>query len=113
MQTLFYCIQHGFEPPPLFVVFPHSTQPIGSKRWKAWQSYLTSMGKVHYVQVPEHVSSPLHWVTPTECVHSIIAEAYSKIEEVYVCNICDRICKKGLPHTFNFLILTIHNFPSE
>lgn len=46
------------------------------------------MGKVHYVQVPEHVSSPLHWVTPIECVHSIIAEAYSKIEEVAMCVLC-------------------------
>ena len=70
----------------MFVVFPHSTQAVGSKRWKTWQSYLTSMGKVHYIQVPEHVSSPLHWVTPTECVHSMIAEAYSKIEEV-----CDKL----------------------
>ena len=51
------------------------------------------MGKVHYVQVPEHVSSPSHWVTPTECVHSIIAEAYSKIEEVatYMCIMCKSI----------------------
>ena len=84
-------MQHGFEPPPLFVVFPHSTQPIGSKRWKTWQSYLTSMGKIHYIQIPEHVSSPLHWVTPTECVHSIIAEAYSKIEEVRTC-VCMCVC---------------------
>ncbi|XP_065883539.1 KAT8 regulatory NSL complex subunit 3-like [Dysidea avara] len=76
--------QCGFDPSPSFVVFPHSTQPIGSKRWKAWQSYLSTIGKVHYVQLPDHVSSPLHWVTPTECVHSIIAEAYSKIEEVQV-----------------------------
>ena len=73
-----------FDLPPLFISLPYSSVGLGGRRWRLWQSQLSSFGKVFPIIVPEGVLDPAHATPISELAQHMLGSSLARVQEVNV-----------------------------
>ena len=76
--------QLHFDPSPLFVTVPHSTAPLGSRRWRLFQSQFNAFGKVFPVIVQDNKADTGQRTSFRESVENITQCTLQRVQEVHI-----------------------------
>ena len=79
---MIHYIQVHFENPPVFVTLPYSSVGLGGRRWRLWQSQISSIGKVYPVIMPEILSEPGRAKTLVEFSEVMLTLSLARVKEV-------------------------------
>ena len=71
-----------FEPSPIFISLPYSSTGVGGRRWRLWQSQLSSLGKVYPVILPDSLTDPGHGVGLSELAEQMVITSLGRVHEV-------------------------------
>ena len=78
-------LQVHFDPPPVFVSLPYSSTGVGGRRWRVWQSQLSSLGKVYPIILPDSLTDPTQGVSLTELAEQMVITSLGRVREVRGC----------------------------
>ena len=67
----------------MFVTLPYSSVGLGGRRWRLWQSQLSSIGKVYPVIMPEALSEPGRAKGLVEFIEIMMTLSLARVKEVY------------------------------
>lgn len=74
--------QVRFEPSPLFITLPYSSRGLGGRRWRLWQSQLSSLGKVYPIMLPEWLTNPAQGVLIDDLAREMVGVALARVQEL-------------------------------
>ena len=82
---VFNSLQVHFDPPPIFVSLPYSSTGVGGRRWRVWQSQLSSLGKVYPIILPDSLTDPTQGISLTELAEQMVITSLGRVREVRGC----------------------------
>ena len=94
-RLVFDPLQVHFDPPPVFVSLPYSSTGVGGRRWRVWQSQLSSLGKVYPIILPDSLTDPTQGVSLTELAEQMVITSLGRVREVRGCEGLGRMYVRG------------------